>query len=288
MSNISDSVGRGGANRPEDVRIVQELLNQHTSPPQQPLEVDGAVGPKTIAAIEAFQRNVVNMAHPDGRVDPGGRTFAALAGSSPAPSPAPSADSSSGLPPVSGGAGLTEADFQRAAAALNCEVACIKAVNDVESAGKGFLPSGRPKILFEAHIFSKRTDHQYDATHPDISSPHWNKALYRGGEKEYDRLEEAMTMNRQAAMESASWGRFQIMGFNYKSAGFGSVEDFVDAMFQSEGKQLDAFVSFLKNSHLDTPLRQKRWADFARGYNGPGYADNQYDKKLENAYEKYS
>lgn len=61
----------------------------------------------------------------------------------------------------------------------------------------------------------------------------------------------------------------------------------MDAMYASEGRHLDAFVSFLQHMHLDAPLRDKRWADFARGYNGEGYAANQYDVKLAAAYEKY-
>jgi peptidoglycan hydrolase-like protein with peptidoglycan-binding domain len=78
MVSISGSVGRNGMNRLQDVRLIQELLNRHKQPTAQPLKVDGLVGPRTIAAIEDFQRRVVRMARPDGRVDPGGRTLAAL------------------------------------------------------------------------------------------------------------------------------------------------------------------------------------------------------------------
>lgn len=284
MGTIHDSVGRGGVNRPEDVRTVQELLNKHIQPPMQALNVDGIAGPKTIAAIEEFQQRVVQMMHPDGRVDPGGRTITALSNVSSATPSSPS----SGLPAAHGGARLTEEDFNRTAEALVCEVACIKAVTEVESSGGGFLASGRPKILFEAHIFSRRTQHRYDATHPDISSAKPNRSLYKGGEREYGRLEEAMALNRQAALESASWGLFQVMGFNHQSAGFDSVDAFVEAMFESEGRHLEAFINFLQSHNLDAPLREKRWADFARGYNGENYAANKYDVKLEDAYEKYS
>ena len=180
-----------------------------------------------------------------------------------------------------------EADFQRAALTLQCEIAAIRAVAEVESRGDGYLTSGRPKILFEAHVFSRKTEHQYDGTHPDISSRSWNRALYKGGEKEYERLEKAMALNTRAALESASWGRFQIMGFNHQNAGFTSVESFVNAMFESEGRHLDAFISFLQATGLTVPLREKRWVDFARGYNGAGFAANKYDVKLRAAYEKY-
>jgi N-acetylmuramidase len=283
MAIIQASVGRGGVNRPEDVRVVQELLNKHTLPSMQLLQVDGMAGPKLIAAIEAFQRDILSMIHPDGHVDPDGQTLIALSSSASLPLPT----SSFLLPTGPGRAGLMEADFERAARTLQCEIAGIKAVAEVESRGDGFLASGRPKILFEAHLFSRRTQHEYDGTHSDISSPRWNKALYKGGEQEYERLEKAMALSPQAALESASWGRFQIMGFNHQHAGFASVETFVNAMFESEARHLDAFISFVQDIGLTAHLREKRWADFARGYNGEGFAENQYDVKLKAAYDKY-
>jgi peptidoglycan hydrolase-like protein with peptidoglycan-binding domain len=283
MAIIHASVGRGGVNRPEDVRVVQELLNKQTRPPMQLLQVDGMAGPKTIAAIEAFQRQNLSMTHPDGCVDADGRTLIALASNASVPPPT----SSFRLPTGPGRAGLMEADFERAARTLQCETAGIKAVAEVESRGDGFLASGRPKILFEAHVFSRRTQHKYDGTHSDISSPRWNRALYKSGEQEYERLEKAMALSTQAALESVSWGRFQIMGFNHQNAGFASVETFVNAMFESEARHLDAFISFLQATGLTAALREKRWADFARGYNGEGFAENQYDVKLKAAYDKY-
>jgi peptidoglycan hydrolase-like protein with peptidoglycan-binding domain len=44
------------------------------------LRVDGQAGPRTIAAILAFQTNILRLRAPDGRVDPNGRTLIALAG----------------------------------------------------------------------------------------------------------------------------------------------------------------------------------------------------------------
>jgi len=193
------------------------------------------------------------------------------------------------LPRAAGGARLTPADFTAAAKSINCEVACVKAVNDVES-GRfgGYFASGRPVILFEAHIFSKYSKHKYDHVLSDISSRHWNKQLYKRGELEYDRLEKAMAFDRTAALQAASWGRFQVMGFNYASCGYSSVEAFVAAMYLSEARQLEAFLSFVRAKHLDGALRLKQWATFASGYNGEQYAANHYDTKLQEAYERYA
>jgi len=79
MQTIVASVGHGGLNRTDDVRLVQELLNRHMQPPQRPLVVDGIMSPRTIAAIEAFQRRVLDMRRPDGRIQPGDPTMVALA-----------------------------------------------------------------------------------------------------------------------------------------------------------------------------------------------------------------
>jgi len=75
--NITSAIGRGGKNLPQDVRKVQELLNEHMTV-LRPLVVNGQCDAATIAAIEQFQRRVVKMPRPDGKVDPQGATMAAL------------------------------------------------------------------------------------------------------------------------------------------------------------------------------------------------------------------
>ena len=77
---ITKSVGKGGVNQPADVKTVQELINENLTrlPAARRLDADGRLGPLTVAAIEEFQRKVVGLPHPDGRVDPGGRTWTAL------------------------------------------------------------------------------------------------------------------------------------------------------------------------------------------------------------------
>jgi hypothetical protein len=189
---------------------------------------------------------------------------------------------------VGRGTKMTERDIEDAAATLRCEEAAIRAVIDVESSGSGFFADRRVKILFEAHQFSRLTDHEYDTSHPDISSRHWNRSLYKQGEHEYERLGPAIKLNRSAALQSASWGAFQIMGFNHDAAGFDSVESFVAAQKVSEGAQLKAFVSFVQSQGLEEALRDHNWAGFAEAYNGPGYAKNHYNTRLAAAYARHS
>src|SRR5262245_44394391 len=105
---------------------------------------------------------------------------------------------------------LASADFEAAARKLYCEVAAIAAVYEVEAGGSGgFLRDKRPKILFESRWFHELTGGQFDATHPDLSTKKWVRN-YRGGAAEYDRLADAMRLDRSAALKSASWGMFQI------------------------------------------------------------------------------
>jgi hypothetical protein len=187
---------------------------------------------------------------------------------------------------------LTDDDFARAAKALNCEVAAIKAVAEVESAGAGFLPDGRPTILYEAHVFHKETGGKHanarDRSGVALSSPNWNKSLYGAtGINQHNRYEDARRHNADAANKACSWGIFQILGQNHKVCGFDDSQAFVDAMWTGgAAAHLDAFVGFIKGNKLDDALRRKDWATFARGYNGPAYAQNQYDKKMAAAYAR--
>jgi len=185
-------------------------------------------------------------------------------------------------------------DFEKAANTLNVEVAAIRAVHQVESGGRsGFLPDGRPEILFEGHCFWGQlklmgmNPESFRAGNEDILYPSWDQSFYKGKTGEYVRLNRASVINHEAALMSASWGMFQIMGFNHKLCGYDSVYKFCASMYLDSDHQLQAFVSFLLNTKLDVPLRELKWAEFARRYNGARYEENRYDKKLEEAYNQF-
>jgi len=160
----------------------------------------------------------------------------------------------------------------------------IMAVAEVESAGGGFLDnSDLPKILFEGHYFHKYTDGRYARDYPYLSYPTWTTKYYKGNRGEYDRLLEAIKIhsgNPEPALLSTSWGKFQIMGFNYQLCGFQTVTGFVNAMAMGEDAQLKAFVAYIQARGLADELKKSQWADFAKAYNGPQYQRNAYDKKL--------
>lgn len=184
--------------------------------------------------------------------------------------------------------GFSYAKASEIALKLNVDPAVVLAVAEVESGGRHDLPDGRPQILFEAHWFSKLTGHRYDETHPMISSPTWNRSLYKGGAAEWGRLNAAMELDADAALQSASWGLFQIMGFNYKACGFNSVADFVAFIKGPDDADMEAFCNFVKaNPKILAAMRAKDWKAFALHYNGPG-AVASYSAKIADAYAKYA
>jgi len=188
---------------------------------------------------------------------------------------------------------LDDEIIEETANKLGIEPAALKAVTKVESSGSGFLANGKPKILFEGHIFwreLKKLDidpMQFALANPDILYKKWTKEHYKGGKAEFERLEKAKLINNEAALSSASWGLFQIMGFNYKVAGYKNVVDFVEAQHKSEGEHLNAFCNYIKSRKLIPHLQNLEWAEFARKYNGPGYKKNKYDTRLQRAYENF-
>ncbi|WP_250466120.1 MULTISPECIES: N-acetylmuramidase family protein [unclassified Caballeronia] len=188
---------------------------------------------------------------------------------------------------------LADADIVKAAASLDVPVECVRAVNEVESRGEGFLADGRPVILFERHVFWERlVTHGIDpkplaARYPNIVSE--TRGGYEGGSAEYVRLSWAQMLAPVAAWEATSWGAFQVMGEHWKRLDYQSPQEFVSRMEASEREQLDAFVRFVAaDAKLLAALKSRRWEAFAEGYNGKAYKANLYDVKLARAYERYA
>ncbi len=301
------SVGPGQPNRQDDVAFVQKLLNEHAHGAFRRLQVDGLFGYETATAIEQYQRHTLKMSFPDGVVSVMGPTLRKLLEPvaprfppvpfKPAPDPPP--EPGSGGSPVDPGGqkvgDLTDAEYRSAAAQLGCEAAVIKALTAVECNGPAFDSLGRPVILFERVWFSKLTHHVWDKTNPNASLPKHlrdpnghallNKE-YGPPALQYPRLGEAYHLDADAALRAASWGKFQIMGFNHKAAGFTSPQNMVAAMRQSVAAQLGAFVSFVQSDkRLLRAFQTKDWAALAQHYNGTDYKTMRYDQKLEQHYK---
>jgi N-acetylmuramidase-like protein len=181
---------------------------------------------------------------------------------------------------------LKRADFEAVAARLGCEWEAVAAVALVESGPLGgFAADGRPVILFERHLFSRKTNRAFDTSHPNVSNP-TPGGYPRAQADRWTQLAEAYALNPDAALQSASYGRFQVLGQNYPTLGMDNVRTYVSKLATSESDQLEAFEGYVKFNKLEAALKAKDWAKFAGGYNGPGYAANQYDQKMAAAYNQ--
>jgi hypothetical protein len=189
---------------------------------------------------------------------------------------------------------LTNEQIKDLANKHDIEYAGLKAVVEVEASGKGFI-GDVPKILYEPHIMHRLLTKKNYITirnnlmkaHPNLCYPRWGTYKYGAESIQHRRLEIASQFNRDTALESCSWGLGQVMGFHWKSLGYESLQAFINDMYESEAKQLEAMIRFIKVNGLLLALKNKDWVKFARGYNGSGYAKNKYHIKLANAYAKY-
>ncbi|QRR30730.1 N-acetylmuramidase family protein [Pseudomonas simiae] len=333
---ISASVGAPGKarNLPADVQCIQYLFNLIIPKLGFPLAENGKCDGQLVQCISQYQFRHLKYAHPDGVIDPTGKTFNSLIEEAvKVPVKAfPSmriptflnvfgnnqADAVQATVNVyldrmrakieaekrnrqlmlqatcDGGMTLSETDFQNAATQLGggISVNIIKAFATVESGGRsGFGPAKLPVIAFEGHLFRKYTKHIYDQAHPLLSYPYKKKAgpqwqtNNKDQAKAWETMATAFALDQEAALMSASWGMFQIMGFNYASCGYKTVFEFSAALKVNAGNQLKAFLGFCsKSPALMKAMKSKDFTSMARNYNGEDYGN--YDVLMQKAYEK--
>jgi len=268
-ARISASVGKGGKNEKQDVLLVKQLLSKFGYHLAQNSRADTELN----SAIGKFQTAYVPAAKTFQLIEPGGQTWNTLIG-----------------------IGRIKGSLNELAKQYDLEPAIILAIQSVESGNNGYLPDGRPKILFEGHVFWRmlkaagKNPADYVRGNEDILFEKSDRSKYRGGAAEYVRLEKAEKIDRVAALKSASWGEFQIMGFNHKAVGFTDVDSFVESTKQPGAGQIRAVLAFMDHNKLLPLVRgpNKNWAKFAAAYNGAGYKKNQYDVKLQKAYDRFS
>ncbi|MGO4704070.1 N-acetylmuramidase domain-containing protein [Dyella sp. 2RAB6] len=255
--------------RPGDHGAEVTVLQTRLTGAGVPVTLTGLYDPPTEAAVRRFQRDAGLVV--DGIAGP--RTQSALTGR---------LDHRA----------LSQQDIASAADHLGCEVATLQAVIEVESPHGGFLPDGRVVILFERHVFWRRLvaaglDPVTLGAPASILSQ--QRGGYLGGAAEYMRLAQATAIAHEPAMEACSWGRFQIMGYHAETLGYASASHTAAAFATGEAEHLRAFVRFVQaDPELHKALRGRKWAAFAKRYNGPAYADHLYDAKLARAYARHT
>lgn len=182
----------------------------------------------------------------------------------------------------------------RAATRAGIEPAALLAVAEVESAGKAFaMVDGRPEpvIRFEGHYFDRRLSpaNRALARAAGLASPTAGAVPNPASQAaRWALLTRAAAIDFRAAHESVSWGLGQVMGAHWDWLGYASVEAFVAEARSGVEGQAAQMARFIDKAGLIPALRRRDWAAFARGYNGPAYAKNAYDRKLAAAHAKYA
>lgn len=186
---------------------------------------------------------------------------------------------------------LADLDLPRIGAAIGVGEDEMHAVIEVETRGGGHDKLKRPRILFEMHVFYRNLPEakRSAAVAQGLAYKSWKPGNYGAESEQYPKLFRALAIDETAALAACSWGLGQILGENYKLAGYGSPHAMVSAFIAGgEAEQLAAMVRFIKAKGLDDELRRHDWAGFARGYNGEGYKANGYDLKLAVAFAKWA
>lgn len=185
-------------------------------------------------------------------------------------------------------AAVTPADINLIAARLGGTSRQVAAVAKVESAGGGWDDAGRLKCLYERHYFWRRIQIKI----PFLSNPspggYTIDADKDGINDSWEKVADAAMRSPIAAFESASWGKFQIMGAHAKSLGFANAIEFVWALSRSEYAHYDALARFIEANGLRQAFKQlssnpEHCRAFARSYNGTGYEKGGYHRKLAEA-----
>lgn len=183
-------------------------------------------------------------------------------------------------PPVS------DIDMLRIASRLGCTIKQLAAVGKVESAGGGWDNDGRLKCLFERHYVWRRIR----VLIPFLSNPtpggYTTDADRDGINDSWEKVADMAMRNPLVAFESASWGKFQIMGAHAAAMGYANAIEFTYALSRGEAAHYEALARFIEMAGLKPALRRlsTRWTDntdFARGYNGKGQKG--YDVRLAGA-----
>lgn len=171
---------------------------------------------------------------------------------------------------------ITSEKVNSIAAGLATSSAKVLAFADVESGKSGWFNTGRPKILWERHYFWRRIRIKILGISNPKPGGYTHDADRDGINDSWEKLIAAACRNPVAAFESASWGKFQIMGAHWKKLGYSSVFEFAYSMVNDEAGHYEAFARFIKTYGLAPKLRAistnpEDNRAIAKAYNGRAY-----------------
>jgi hypothetical protein len=173
----------------------------------------------------------------------------------------------------------TADDIARIAGRLGASAAQLRAVAAVESSGGGFDLQGRPKILFERHLFHRKTGGKFSP------APYSQPSGGGYSESSWDKLTAACGKDPDAALGACSWGKFQVLGLHWAKLGYASPWELAHSLVTGEAAHYDLFARYIETFGLRDALRKVSanpadCRDFAAGYNGPAYKKFSYDTRI--------
>jgi hypothetical protein len=181
---------------------------------------------------------------------------------------------------------ITDHDFMDIADKNAVNYAALRAVCEVEARNTGFTSANALICLYEPHIA-----YRYTSGKVRMALVKAGLAYPKQGQKPYPKTSYpridlcAKIAGEEIAATATSWGLPQMMGFNHKACGYDTALAMVTAFAESEYKQVEAMVKFIKsNPRMFEALAKQDWATFAKFYNGSNYAQNKYDQRLAKAY----
>ncbi|WP_233866962.1 N-acetylmuramidase family protein [Paraburkholderia adhaesiva] len=181
---------------------------------------------------------------------------------------------------------FSEDQYKYMATQLGVEIAAIKAIVQQESQGHPFMENGLPTILYERTYFYRLAVLKLRATkktgaeknpypaYPDLCFKTHADGEYGGdGLHQYEKLARAAKLDLDLAIQSCSWGGFQIMGDNYDKCGCNSSIEFADRFLSGTDGQMNIFILFMKNVKPQAVegLKKHEWEKVATYYNGGGW-----------------
>lgn len=198
---------------------------------------------------------------------------------------------------------------------LGVEPAAVLAVWQVESGGRAYT-AGSTVLRVENHLVYRKwgaqnratfDQHLQFGTHPPLSASDtfcgskcdqpWR--CHRSRQSASDeftcdhttqqREQEVLALvtrlaSEEIALQCSSLGGPQILGSNHAQLGYASAVEMRDAFVADERWEVIGFFDFCRrDSRLVSALHDRRWADFARVYNGSGQVQR-YGHLVEDAY----
>lgn len=203
------------------------------------------------------------------------------------------------------GIGMSTSDlmYTQLANELDIEKELLFAIAKKESKLDPFVRNN-PKhatILLERHYvyrliskkFGKVRADKLEQDYPSLcnktKTPKGQFGTYLG---QIDRLNKVKEWDTTIAIQSCSWGKFQIMGEYLTDCNlYKDAEDFEKAMNQCEIQQFQYFKFFLvsiKGKNLINALRKKDWENISYWYNGKYWKDTNptYPRDLKKIYDE--